>query len=142
MLFNTGNQIVKSTHGMLTTVAYKFGEKEAKYALEGSIAIAGAAVKWIRDNMGIIQSSSEIEAFARKVEDPFNAGVFFVPAFTGLFAPYWRNDARGFSLLFPIDSIRVIVGLTQYSNRNHIARATLEATCFQTREVKRRLFVS
>ncbi|MFO7167949.1 MAG: glycerol kinase GlpK [Chloroflexota bacterium] len=122
MLLNTGTEIVHSQNGLLTTLAYKLGEAPAVYALEGSIAIAGALVQWLRDNLGLITSSAEIEALARLVED--NGGVYFVPAFSGLFAPYWRSDARG-----------VIVGLTRYVNKGHIARAALEATAWQTREV-------
>lgn len=122
MLLNTGNNIFYSDHGLLTTVGYKIGNNPAIYALEGSIAITGALVQWLRDNIGIIQSSSEIETLARTVED--NGGIYFVPAFSGLFAPYWRSDARG-----------VIVGLTRYINKGHIARAALEATAYQTREV-------
>jgi glycerol kinase len=122
MLLNTGPQIVHSQAGLLTTVAYKLGKEPAVYALEGSIAIAGALVQWLRDNLGLIKESAESEALARSVEN--NGGVFFVPAFSGLFAPYWREDARG-----------VIVGLTHYVNKGHLARAVLEATAFQTREV-------
>ena len=122
MLLNTGEQIVPSRSGLLTTVCYKLGEQPAVYALEGSIAIAGALVQWLRDNLGLIADSGEIESLARTVED--NGGIYFVPAFSGLFAPYWRSDARG-----------AIVGLTRYINKGHIARATLEATAFQTREV-------
>ena len=122
MILNTGTEPVHSKHGLLTTLCYKFGEDAAVYALEGSIAIAGALVQWLRDNLQIIDSAVEIEALARTVED--NGGIYFVPAFSGLFAPYWRSDARG-----------VIVGLTRYVNRGHFARATLEATAFQTREV-------
>lgn len=122
MLLNTGEEIVPSRSGLLTTVCYKLGAQPAVYALEGSIAIAGALVQWLRDNLGLIADSSEIEALARTVED--SGGIYFVPAFSGLFAPYWRSDARG-----------VIVGLTRYINKGHIARATLEATAFQTREV-------
>jgi glycerol kinase len=122
MLLNTGTELVPSRHGLLTTVAYKMGNQPATYALEGSIAITGALVQWLRDNLGIIQTSAEVETLARTVDD--NGGVYFVPAFSGLFAPYWKNDARG-----------VIVGLTSYVTRGHIARATLEATAFQTREV-------
>ncbi|HWQ14243.1 MAG TPA: glycerol kinase GlpK [Roseiflexaceae bacterium] len=122
MLLNTGREIVHSTNGMLTTLAYKLGDAPAVYALEGSIAIAGALVQWLRDNLGLIASSAEVEALARMVED--NGGVYFVPAFSGLFAPYWRSDARG-----------VIVGLTRYVTKGHIARAALEATAWQTREV-------
>ena len=122
MLLNTGNQIVPSQSGLLTTLAYRFGTQPAVFALEGSIAITGALVQWLRDNLGLIQSSSEIEALAQTVQD--NGGIYFVPAFSGLFAPHWRSDARG-----------VIVGLTRYINKGHIARATLEATAYQTREV-------
>lgn len=122
MLLNTGERIVHSKSGLLTTVAYHIGRKRPVYALEGSIAIAGAAVQWLRDNFGLIERSADIEDLARSVED--NGGIFFVPAFSGLFAPYWRDDARG-----------VIVGLTRYVNKGHLARAALEATAFQTREV-------
>ena len=122
MLLNTGTQAVQSKHGLVTTLAYKLGKEPAHYALEGSIAITGALVQWIRDNLGLIQKSSEIEALAKSVED--NGGVYFVPAFSGLFAPYWKSTARG-----------VICGLTRYANKGHIARAALEATAFQTREV-------
>jgi len=122
MLLNTGNYLIQSTHGLLSTLAYKFGDNPAVYALEGSIAITGALVQWLRDNLGLITKSSEVEALAGSVED--NGGIFFVPAFSGLFAPYWRSDARG-----------VIVGLTRYINKGHLARAALEATAYQTREV-------
>ena len=122
MLLNTGNQIVPSKSGLLTTVGYKIGDNQAVYCLEGSIAIAGALVQWLRDNLGLIAKSADVEDLARTVED--NGGIYFVPAFSGLFAPYWRADARG-----------VLVGLTRYVNRGHIARAALEATAFQTREV-------
>ena len=122
MLLNTGDRPVQSQHGLLTTVAYQFGNQKAHYALEGSVAIAGALVQWIRDNLGMIQTSSEIESLAASVSD--NGGVYFVPAFSGLYAPYWKDTARG-----------VIVGLTRYVNKGHIARAALEATAFQTREV-------
>lgn len=122
MLLNTGTEIVHSKSGLLTTVAYKLGEAKAVYALEGSIAIAGALVQWLRDNLGLIERSEDIEALARTVED--NGGIYLVPAFSGLFAPYWRDDARG-----------VLVGLTRYVNKGHFARAILEATAFQTREV-------
>ena len=122
MLLNTGTEIVASQNGLLTTLGHKLGDAPAVYALEGSIAIAGALVQWLRDNLGMITSSAEVEALARLVND--NGGVYFVPAFSGLFAPYWRSDARG-----------VIVGLTRYVNRSHIARAALEATAWQTREV-------
>jgi glycerol kinase len=122
MLLNTGTEIVHSKNGLLTTVAYKIGDADAVYALEGSIAIAGALVQWLRDNLGLIERSDDIETLARTVED--NGGIYLVPAFSGLFAPYWRDDARG-----------VLVGLTRYVNKGHFARATLEATAFQTREV-------
>jgi glycerol kinase len=122
LLMNTGERAVPSTHGLITTVAYKFGQENARYALEGSVAIAGALVQWIRDNLGLIQTSAEIEPLARTVKD--NGGVYFVPAFSGLYAPYWKDTARG-----------VIAGLTRYANKGHLARAVLEATAFQTREV-------
>ncbi|MGO4297045.1 glycerol kinase GlpK [Glutamicibacter sp. MCAF14] len=122
LIFNTGTEIVNSTNGLLTTMAYKLGDEAPVYALEGSIAVAGSLVQWLRDNIGMISSAPEIEELAAKVED--NGGVYIVPAFSGLFAPYWRSDARG-----------AIVGLTRFANKNHIARAALEATAFQTREV-------
>lgn len=122
LLFNTGNDIVRSQNGMLTTVAYRIGSGAPSYALEGSIAVTGSLVQWLRDNLGIIRSSSEIEALASTVSD--NGGVYFVPAFSGLYAPYWRPDARG-----------TIVGLTHASNKGHIARAALEASAYQTRAV-------
>jgi len=122
MLLNTGTKPVPSKNGLLTTLGYKIGKEPAVYALEGSIAIAGALVQWLRDNLGLIQKSSDIEALANTVED--NGGIYFVPAFSGLFAPYWKSDARG-----------VIVGMTRYVNKGHIARAALEATAYQTREV-------
>lgn len=122
MLMNTGNQIVHSKKGLLTTLAYQIGNSPATYALEGSVAITGALVQWVRDNLGLISSSAEIEDLARTVEN--NGGIYFVPAFSGLFAPYWRSDARG-----------VIVGLTRYINKGHLARAVLEATAFQTKEI-------
>lgn len=122
MLMNTGTDIVPSKAGLLTTVAYQFENQAVHYALEGSVAIAGALVQWLRDNLGIIQNSSEIEQLAATVED--NGGAFFVPAFSGLYAPYWKSNARG-----------VVAGLTRYVNKGHIARAALEATAFQTREV-------
>jgi glycerol kinase len=122
MLLNTGTTAVQSRHGLLTTLGYKIGEAPAVYALEGSVAIAGALVQWLRDNLGLIATSAEVEALARTVED--NGGIYFVPAFSGLFAPYWKGDARG-----------VIVGLTRYANKGHLARAALEATAYQTREV-------
>jgi glycerol kinase len=122
MLMNTGTSPVPSTAGLITTVAYQLGDEPARYALEGSIAIAGALVQWLRDNLGLIAKSSEVEALARQVAD--NGDVYIVPAFSGLFAPYWRDTARG-----------VITGLTRYANRGHIARAALEAVAYQTRDV-------
>jgi glycerol kinase len=122
MLLNTGNEPVESKNGLLTTVAYKIGDAKAVYALEGSIAVTGSLVQWLRDNLGIIKSAPEVEELAKTVED--NGGAYFVPAFSGLFAPYWKSDARG-----------ALVGLTRYVNKGHIARAALEATAFQTREV-------
>ena len=122
MLENTGTKLIRSKFGLLTTVAYKFGDEPAHYALEGSIAISGALVQWLRDNLGLIQKSSDVEALARTVAD--NGGVYFVPAFSGLYAPYWKANARG-----------VIAGMTRYANGGHLARAVLEATAFQTREV-------
>ncbi len=122
MLMNTGEKPVHSKAGLLTTLGYKIGNQKAVYALEGSIAITGALIQWLRDNLGIIEKSSDIESLARTVED--NGGVYFVPAFSGLFAPYWKSDARG-----------VIVGMTRYVNKGHIARAALEATAYQTCEV-------
>jgi glycerol kinase len=119
---NTGTKPTHSKHGMLTTVGYRFGTQPAVYALEGSVAITGALVQWIRDNFGLIEKSSDIEVLARTVKD--NGGVYFVPAFSGLYAPYWKDNARG-----------VIAGLTRYTNKGHLARAVLEATAFQTREV-------
>jgi glycerol kinase len=122
LLMNTGERMVPSNFGLLTTVAYKFGSSNAHYALEGGVAISGALVQWLRDNLGLIQSSADVEVLARTVSD--NGGVYFVPAFSGLYAPYWKENARG-----------VIAGLTRYANKGHIARAVLEATAFQTREV-------
>ncbi|MGA2040302.1 MAG: glycerol kinase GlpK [Bryobacteraceae bacterium] len=122
LLMNTGRRPVASTCGLLTTVAYRLGGQPAHYALEGSVALAGALVQWLRDNLGLIAASDGIEALARTVED--NGGVYFVPAFSGLYAPYWKDSARG-----------VIAGLTRYANKGHLARAVLEATAFQTREV-------
>jgi glycerol kinase len=122
MLLNTGNEVVPSKSGLLTTLCYKFGDQPAVYALEGSIAITGALVQWLRDNLDFFDFSHHIEDYAASVED--NGGVYFVPAFSGLFAPYWKSDARG-----------VIAGLTRYVKKGHIARAALEATAFQTREV-------
>ena len=122
LLLNTGARAVPSRHGLISTVAYQFGKQPACYALEGSVAIAGALVQWFRDNLGLIDKSSDVEALARTVKD--NGGVYFVPAFSGLFAPHWKSGARG-----------VIAGLTRYANKGHIARAALEATAFQTLEV-------
>ncbi len=122
MLLNTGGKVIQSKHGLLTTVGYQLENQEPVYCLEGSIAITGALVQWLRDNLGIINNSNEIESLAAAVED--NGGVYFVPAFSGLFAPYWKPDARG-----------LIIGLTRFSNKHHLARAALEATAFQTREV-------
>jgi glycerol kinase len=122
LLMNTGERMVPSTYGLLTTVAYKFGEAPAHYALEGSVAISGALVQWLRDNLGMIERSSDVETLARSVKD--NGDVYFVPAFSGLYAPYWKDSARG-----------VIAGLTRYANKGHLARATLEATAYQTRDV-------
>ena len=122
MLLNTGEKPVPSKSGLLTTLGYKIGDQKAVYALEGSIAITGALIQWLRDNLGLIQSSAEVETLAKSVED--NGGIYFVPAFSGLFAPYWKSDARG-----------AIVGMTRYVTKGHIARAALEATAYQTREV-------
>jgi glycerol kinase len=122
MLLNTGHSIIQSHHGLLTTVAYQIDRDQVTYALEGSIAITGALVQWLRDNLGLIQKSSDIEALAKTVDD--NGGIYFVPAFSGLYAPHWQSNARG-----------AIVGLTRYINKGHIARAALEATAYQTREI-------
>ena len=122
MLLNTGTEMVPSKSGLLTTVGWKLGDQPAVYCLEGSIAITGALVQWLRDNLGLISTSAEVEDLAKTVED--HGGIYFVPAFSGLFAPYWRSDARG-----------AIVGLTRYVNKGHLARAALEATAWQTREV-------
>jgi glycerol kinase len=122
LLLNTGNDLVRSTHGLLSTVGYKIGQEPAVYALEGSIAVTGSLVQWFRDRLGIISSAPEIETLARTVED--NGGCYIVPAFSGLYAPYWRSEARG-----------VIVGLTSYITKGHLSRAVLEATGWQTREV-------
>ncbi|OKL47393.1 glycerol kinase GlpK [Boudabousia marimammalium] len=122
MLINTGEEAVVSENGLLTTLCYKIGDNKPVYALEGSIAVAGSLVQWLRDNLGLISDSKDIGKLAETVED--NGGVYFVPAFSGLFAPYWKSDARG-----------AIVGLTRFNNRGHIARAVEEATAFQTREV-------
>jgi len=122
LIFNTGEEIVHSKNGLLTTLGYKLGDDKPHYALEGAIAVTGSLVQWVRDNLGIIKNAPEIEELAKTVDD--NGGAYFVPAFSGLFAPYWRSDARG-----------ALVGLTRYVNKGHIARAVLEATAFQTREV-------
>jgi glycerol kinase len=122
LIFNTGEEIVHSKNGLLTTLGYKLGDDKPHYALEGSIAVTGSLIQWLRDNLGIINSSPEVETLATTVDD--NGGVYIVPAFSGLFAPYWKPEARG-----------VIVGLTRFVNKGHIARAALEATAFQTREV-------
>ncbi|HEY8520154.1 MAG TPA: glycerol kinase GlpK [Gammaproteobacteria bacterium] len=122
LLLNTGTAPVQSTAGLVTTVAYRFGAAPARYALEGSIAVAGAVVQWLRDNLGLIERSADVERLAREVED--NGGVYFVPAFSGLFAPHWNPGARG-----------LVVGLTRYARRGHLARAALEAVAYQTREV-------
>ncbi|GAB3665636.1 glycerol kinase GlpK [Nocardioides korecus] len=122
MLLNTGTEQVPSENGLLTTTCYKIGDEPTVYALEGSIAVTGSLVQWVRDNLGMIGTAAEIEESAKKVDD--NGGAYFVPAFSGLFAPHWRSDARG-----------ALVGLTRFVNKNHIARAVLEATAFQTREV-------
>ena len=122
LLLNTGTTPVPSQHGLITTVAYKMDDQKPVYCLEGSIAIAGALVQWVRDNLGLIKEAREIEDLALGVED--NGGVYFVPAFSGLFAPYWRADARG-----------VVVGLTRYANKGHLARAVLEANAYQTRDI-------
>ncbi|MEP6598616.1 MAG: glycerol kinase GlpK [Actinomycetota bacterium] len=122
MLLNTGEELVRSKNGLLTTACYKFGDQPAIYALEGSIAVTGSAVQWLRDQLGVISGASETESLARQVED--NGGVYFVPAFSGLFAPYWRSDARG-----------AIVGLSRFNTNAHLARATLEAICYQSKDV-------
>ncbi|MBT2212326.1 glycerol kinase GlpK, partial [Actinomadura sp. NEAU-AAG7] len=122
LLLNTGEELVRSQAGMLTTVCYQFGRERPVYALEGSIAVTGSAVQWLRDQLGIISGAAQSEDLARQVTD--NGGVYFVPAFSGLFAPYWRSDARG-----------AIVGLSRYNTNAHLARATLEAICYQTRDV-------
>ncbi|MBH0129825.1 glycerol kinase GlpK [Salinibacterium sp. NK8237] len=122
LIFNTDTEIIHSKNGLLTTLGYKLGDAPAHYALEGSIAVTGSLIQWLRDNLGIIKDAGEVEALAKTVDD--NGGAYFVPAFSGLFAPYWRADARG-----------ALVGLTRFVNKGHIARAALEATAFQTREV-------
>ena len=121
-LLNTGTEIVRSKNGLLTTVVFKFGSEPVHYALEGSVAVTGSAIQWLRDQLGIISNAAETENLASSVPD--NGGVYFVPAFSGLFAPYWRTDARG-----------VIVGLTRAANKAHLARAALEAICYQTRDI-------
>jgi len=121
-LLNTGEEIVRSKHGLLTTVCFKFGDQPAQYALEGSVAVTGSAIQWLRDQLEIISSASEIEGLALQVKD--SGGIYFVPAFSGLFAPYWRSDARG-----------VIVGLTRATTKAHLARAALDAICYQTMEI-------
>ena len=122
LIVNTGTEIVRSANGLLSTVAYRLEGEQTRYALEGSIAVTGSLVQWLRDNLGILEKASDVEALAASVED--NGGVYFVPAFSGLFAPHWRPDARG-----------AILGLTRFANKGHIARAALEATAFQTRDV-------
>ena len=122
MLLNTGGELVRSKAGLLSTVCYQFGGRPPVYALEGSIAVTGSAIQWLRDQLGIISGAAQSEALARQVPD--NGGVYFVPAFSGLFAPYWRSDARG-----------AIVGLSRYNTNAHLARATLEAICYQSRDV-------
>ena len=122
MILNTGETVIHSKNGLLSTVCYQFGDEKPIYALEGSIAVTGALVQWLRDNLKMIDSAPEIENLANSVDD--NGGIYFVPAFSGLYAPYWRPDARG-----------AIVGMTRYVNRGHLARAVLEATAYQTREV-------
>ena len=122
LLLNTGEKMVRSQNGLLTTVCYRFGDAKPVYALEGSIAVTGSAIQWLRDQLGIISGAAHSEALARQVSD--NGGVYFVPAFSGLFAPYWRSDARG-----------VIVGLSRFNTNAHLARAALEAICYQSRDV-------
>jgi glycerol kinase len=122
LLLNTGEKIVRSENGLLTTVCYRFGDAKPVYALEGSIAVTGSAIQWLRDQLGIISGAAQSEALARQVPD--NGGVYFVPAFSGLFAPYWRSDARG-----------AIVGLSRFNTNAHLARAALEAICYQSRDV-------
>jgi glycerol kinase len=122
LLLNTGTELVRSDNGLLTTVAYQLGSNAPVYALEGSIAVTGSAVQWLRDQLGIISGASEVETLAAQVDD--TGGVYFVPAFSGLFAPYWRSDARG-----------AIVGLSRFNTNAHLARATLEAICYQSRDV-------
>jgi glycerol kinase len=122
LLLNTGTELVRSENGLLTTVCYQFGDEAPVYALEGSIAVTGSAVQWLRDQLGIITGAAQSESLAREVPD--NGGVYFVPAFSGLFAPYWRSDARG-----------AIVGLSRFNTNAHLARATLESICYQSRDV-------
>merc|ERR1719492_365950 len=122
MLINTGTKAVQSKSGLLTTVLYKFGDEATVYALEGSVAVAGQSVKWLRDQLGLIESAAQISVEAAKVED--TGGMYFIPAFSGLFAPYWRDDARG-----------TAVGMTLYTNKSHFCRAVLEAVCFQSLEI-------
>lgn len=122
MLFNTGNKPVLSKNGLLTTIAYQFGSDAPAYALEGSVAVAGSSIQWLRDNLGIIKEAKEINELAAQVED--TSGIYFVTAFTGLFAPYWRDDARG-----------TVCGITQYTTKCHLARATLEAVCYQSKAI-------
>src|SRR5262249_24303620 len=122
LLMNTGERRVPSTAGLLTTVAYQFGKSPVHFALEGSIAISGALVQWLRDNLALIAKSSDVEELARSVDN--NGGLYLVPAFSALYAPYWKDSARG-----------VIAGLTRYANKGHLARAVLEATAYQTRDV-------
>ena len=122
LLLNTGEKTVRSSHGLLTTVCYRFGDAKPVYALEGSIAVTGSAIQWLRDQLGIISGAAQSESLARQVDD--NGGVYFVPAFSGLFAPYWRSDARG-----------AIVGLSRFNTNAHVARAALEAICYQSRDV-------
>ncbi len=122
LLQNTGQQVVRSEHGLLSTLCYQLGDAAPVYALEGSIAVTGSAVQWLRDQLGIIATAAEVEHLAARVED--SGGVYFVPAFSGLFAPYWRSDARG-----------AIVGLSRFDTAAHLARATLESICYQSRDV-------
>jgi len=122
LIFNTGTEIVHSKNGLLTTLGYKIGDEPAHYALEGSIAVTGSLIQWLRDNLGLISSAPEVEELAKSVDD--NGGAYFVPAFSGLFAPYWRSDARG-----------AIVGLSRFNTNAHLARATLEAICYQSKDV-------
>jgi glycerol kinase len=122
MILNTGEEIVRSESGLLTTLCYQLGDAKPVYALEGSIAVTGSAVQWLRDQLGIISGAADIERLAKQVDD--TGGMYFVPAFSGLFAPYWRPDARG-----------AIVGMSRFNTNAHLARATLEAICYQTRDV-------